>query len=287
MSRGWGLDEESEFQEAPKVRSHKSEEKSLSVSVWSVPEDCLVVRVKHPETKEPVQGANVVMMAETWDAPSIGKTTDEYGEAYFWHSELTLVVLGDPTADKWIIMADIPASEYGYIKSDFTLSISTTQGQLLQATLKHYKEVPTLYIKFTMKDVIGADLWASIITTVNNWILSWAGYTIVSTEGQGTNTITIKFKPPWSASSPFAITLTATALGVAALVILIVGIIAVLVVSKWTFGEWTAPIVGGIILLLLIPALAALVPKVKEEAPKVKEYIKEKVTPKKEVEYYI
>jgi len=265
MGKGWGLEEEGVVQ-AP----YGSETKQLSVSVWSVPNDCLVVRVKHPETGEVVKGANVVMMAQTWDAPRISKTTDEYGEAYFWHSELTLVVLGDPTADKWIIMADIPNSEYGYIKSDFTLSISVTQGQLLQATLKHYKEVPTLYIRFTMKDVIGADLWASLITSINNWLLSWAGYKIVGVEGQGTNTITIKFQPPWSASSPFAITITATALGVAALVILIVGIIAVLVVLKWTFGEWAAPIAGGIILLLLIPALAALVPKKEERKEEVR-----------------
>jgi hypothetical protein len=120
-----------------------------------------------------------------------------------------------------------------------------------------YTSAPTFYLSIELRDIIGQDLWSNLATQLESFLLAWSGFTIVGTEGVGTKKVTIKFQPPWSEHSPIAIMFGATRNFIAALAILIIGIVVTLVVLRISFGEvGGAVLAGGGLLILGVIALA-------------------------------
>ena len=149
-------------------------------------------------------------------------------------------------------MAYIDGSEYAIWKEQAFFEL----GKSYDFKLKKYKEAPTFFIKMQLRDIIGAELFSNFITEVEKTALTVAGLEIMKIKGQGTRTVEIQFKPPWHSSALVidwvAVWFCVKVLTVAA------AIIAILIVSKWSFGEVGAGIAGGlgmaVILLVLLSA---------------------------------
>lgn len=240
-----------------------------TITIRTVPSDVVAFRITDRDGN-PVYGANVILCTKGIIPTSHKRVTDLAGIVQFSAYELVHELPPETIKEiPWLFMADIPDSEYAYWKDD----VKFETGVLHIIKLKKYKEVPTFWIKFELKDVIGRDLFASVLTQIESWILGWAGFEITEIKGAGTKTVTIYFKPPWH-SSPFVFTLTATTGFILALIIFFGGIILLLIVAKWTFGELAAAVGLGGIALLIIGLLLVAKPVVKKITPAIEARIR-------------
>ena len=246
-----------------------SEERILTIPL--LPEDSIAIKIL--KDSEVVEGANVVLTTKDLIPISHSKTTDSSGRAIFYIDDLIPEVVPIPPEAinkiPFLFMADIPDSEYGVWED----GVKFEYGKIRTFKLKKYTKVPTFFIKYELRDTIGRDLFADMITRVESWALGWAGFEVTKVEGIGTKFVTIYFQPPWSESSPIALTLTASTAFVIALTVFFVGIIALVLVLDWKFGE-LAPVVAGLGLLVILALAAAAVAK---PAKKVVERVRERI----------
>ena len=246
-------------------------EVSMIIPVGVIPEDSIGFKITR--NGEPVEGANVTLCTKGLIPVSFSRVTDASGRVIFSIYDLIdEYVPVPPEAIKdvpFLFMADIPDSEYGVWKDD----VKFEGGKLYAFKLKRYTKVPTFFIKYELRETIGRDLFSDMITRVESWALGWAGFKVTKVEGVGTRFVTIHFQPPWSEHSPFAFALTASITFVIALIVFFVGIIAVILVLDWKFGEWAPAVAGlGLIVILVLAAAAAAKP-----AKKVVERVRERV----------
>jgi len=226
-----------------------------------VPATSIGIRIL--KDKEPVGGCEVCLTMKAPLPTSWTKVTNPDGVATFTAYELTngKIVPEAVSEIPFLVLAAIPESNYGVWEDEAKFKL----GELATFTLKEYKEVPTFFVRYHLRDVIGRDLFASLVAKVEEWALGWAGFKVTKIEGVGTSEVTVWFQPPWH-EAPLVVALLASKAFIIAMVVLVVGIIAILVVLKWTFGEWAPPIVGlGLVVLLVVGAMV-LAPRVKREA---------------------
>ena len=202
----------------------------------------------------PAEGAQVSLTTEAVSPVTFTKWTDADGFILWRYSELGLRFAPALEAVKWLVCMSIPETDYGFWKRSVTFKL----GTLTSYKLKRYTTIPTFYTRFELRDVIGRDLFADLLTRIQEWSLTQAGFELVEVKGVGTRAVTVYFKPPWIEESPIAIPAAATALGgvpgwIIGLILLALVIIALLIVIKWVFGEVAAVVVaGGMIIVILI-----------------------------------
>jgi len=228
---------------------------SIEVKLLTVASDSVGFSI----TKEgkPCPGAEVTLCTKGVLPISKSRTTDESGAVVFSSFDIIPEL---PSTEVWkgnwlfFVSAD---PDYGFWKDNAIF----TPGKSYTFALKRYKEAPKFFIKMELKDVIGAELFGQVVASVEETALGWAGLEVIKVEGKGTRTITVVFSPPWH-SSPIVIEWAAVwfilkVLAVAG------AIIAILVVYKWTFGEWAAPLAMGLGLAAIVALL--LLTRRKEE----------------------
>ena len=230
------------------------EEKIITVKAYSIPHGTVLFRVL--KNGEPVAGATVKRIQQTsvvagvetpiLDPAITTKTTDESGEATFPH-------LAEVVKDKWTVIAFIPKTGFGFLKSGWVLTHKTAYD----VKLKEYKKPPKMYVEFRLRDVIGAEPFGTLLGAVQKWNLEHSGFTNVKVLGQGTRKVKVEFTPPWGEESPLWIDFTATTKGVVALV-LIVAILGIIFVAAWKFSEKVGPVAAGAGLALLLLFLLGL-----------------------------
>jgi len=223
------------------------------------------IQFKILKDNKPLAGAKVTIMDKGLSPKTITKETDSEGVARFnifdfilvYGIQVTLIGIPQP----WLILAYQPESPYGAWKDEVRLQ----WGKQQLYTLKHYTEVPTFYMKFTLKDIIGRDLFASVIAAIEQFMLGWAGFKVTKVKGQGTNSLTIYFQPPFTESSPISVVgFAAIPAWQIALILLLVGIVF-LVVLKWTFGEEAKLIPWIILIAVASPIAIAAISLISEE----------------------
>lgn len=181
---------------------------------------------------------------------TFSKIADETGTVRYGKEEL-VPAIGEAIFNKipWLFMANINNSEYAVWKEQAFFEL----GESYDFKLRKYKEVPTFFVKIQLRDIIGAELFSNFITEVERTALTVAGLEVVKIKGQGTRTVEVQFKPPWHSSALVidwvAVWFILKVMTVAA------AIVAILVVSKWTFGEVGAGVAGGIGLAIVFLAL--------------------------------
>lgn len=223
---------------------------TIEVKLWAVPSDSVEFIITKDGKSCP--GVDVILCTKGVLPISKSKITDSSGAVVFSSFDIIPEL---PSTEvwkgNWLFFASLPNSEYGFWKD----GIIFTGGKSYTFALKKYKEAPKFFIKMELKDVIGVELFSQVVASVEETALGWAGLEVLKVEGKGTRTITVVFSPPWH-SSPIIIEWAAVwfilkVLAVAG------AIIAILVVYKWTFGEWAAPVAAaglglGIVALLLL-----------------------------------
>lgn len=229
------------------------EEKILTVKVYTVPADRVLFRVL--KNGEPVAGAKVERIQQTAvvagvETPILSpssdiKTTDEDGEVLYTQR-------AEMDKDKWAMIAYIPNSSFGFVKSGWV----QTHGESYDVKLKEYKKPPTMFVEFKLRDVIGAEAYGTLLGAVEKWNLEHTGFTDVKVLGKGTRTVRVEFTAPFSEESPLIVWLGATRKGVFALILVVVAL-GIIFISLWKFGEKViAPVGKG--LAWIVIALVAL-----------------------------
>lgn len=232
-------------------REKAIEEKIVRIGLSIAPEDELHFRIIKNDV--PAAGANVTLVTKGVIPLTFSKTADETGIVRYRKEEL-VPAIGEAIFDKipWLFMANISNSEYAIWKDQAFFEL----GEAYDFKLKKYKEAPTFFVKIQLRDIIGAELFSNFITEIEKTALTVSGLEVIKVKGQGTRTVEIQFRPPWHNSALVidwvAVWFCVRVLTVAA------AIIAILVVSKWSFGEIGAGIAGGIgigvLLLILLSA---------------------------------
>lgn len=181
---------------------------------------------------------------------TFSKTADETGTVRYGKEEL-VPAIGEAIFNKipWLFMANISDSEYAIWKDQAFFEL----GEVYDFKLKKYKEAPTFFLKIQLRDIIGAEIFSNFVIEVEKAALAAAGLEVVKIKGQGTRTVEIQFRPPWH-SSALVIDWVTVWFCVKVLTVA-TAIIAILVVSKWTFGEVGAGIAGGIGIGIILLAL--------------------------------
>jgi len=232
------------------VKSHTE-----TVQVISIGEDQIAFKVSYED--EPVEGA-IVSINQMITAPMLRtKTTYETGTAIFDVRDMYPPIISDPCAvlesKPWLVIAfvnDSPFAMYG--------ELDLSCGDVYDVTLEKHVEVPTFYLDFYLRDSIGRDLFGTLVTSLETFLLGWQGFTDIKITGEGTNKIRVSFKPPvaqgitgagivaaggalihWLALHPFIVGMT----------VLFVGIIFVLVIWKIVFGKEAVGISKGVLLV--------------------------------------
>lgn len=147
---------------------------------------------------------------------------------------------------KWLIWAYKDNSDIAYWKCDVSFEIEKEY----ELTLKKYTKEPTFFITFELKDVIGAELFGSLLVEIEKLQLQFQGLKVTKIEGSGTKKITIYFIPPFEKHSPLTIMFSATTGFVIAVITLVAGIISTFILLKWIFGE-SAPAIASVALLIV------------------------------------
>lgn len=235
----------------------KVEEKILTVKAYTVPESKVLFRVI--KNGEPVAGATVERIQQTSvfagvETPILSpirnvKTTDENGEVLYIHE-------AEYDKDKWTVIAYIPNTGFGFLKSEWIM----THGTAYDLKLKEYTAPPKMFVEFKLRDVIGADQYGAVLGAVEKWNLEHAGFTNVKVLGKGTKTVKVEFTPPWGEASLLWVDFTATTKGIIALVLVVV-ILGILFIMAWKFGEKIER--AGLGLGILAAVLLLLKPKPK------------------------
>lgn len=239
----------------------ESEERTLTIPL--IPEDSIGFRIV--KDREPVEGARVTLCTKGLIPVTFERTTDARGRALFSTYDLVADMIPPDTVKEipWLFFANIPESDYAIWKDD----VKFENEKLYTYTLKRYTKVPTFFIKIELRDIIGAEAFASIAAKIQEKALEWAGLEVVKVEGAGTRTVTIQFRPPWH-SSPFVISWSAWWFCLSCL-----AIIYVLYMLKWSFGE-LAPVVTGLgIIAVIVIAAASLAKPAKKVAERVRERV--------------
>ena len=158
-------------------------------------------------------------------------------------------------------MAFVDESPKGVVVDDVTLRC----GEIYTMKLKEYTKAPTFFLKFELKDVIGRDLFAKVLAEVEKWVLGASGFKVTKIEGEGTKALTIYFEPPWRPGSPIPlISWLVLHPAIATLLVIILALIILLVVYKWTFGE-SAPAIFDVLKWVIIASIVASVAAVLKE----------------------
>jgi len=228
---------------------------------------------------KPVEGAVVNLCDKSLNPVKYSAITDENGLVAFYPSLMSPLVLfpivppilPPPTiippeaknvfeATEWFFVAYIPNSEYAVWQDNVKFKC----GETYTYSLKRYSKAPELYIRIECSDIIGSELFGTLVARIQSVALQFAGLRVTRIEGEGTKKVTIYFSPPFSEHSPIVIDWAAVwfILKVLAVFLAIVG---VLYFVKWTFGEAAPPIAGGALLVLGLFALAALKPPERRE----------------------
>jgi hypothetical protein len=165
----------------------------------------------------------------------------------------------------YLVLAYLDDTPYGAWNDGLTVKFGTAYT----IPLKTYKVVPTFFLRFELRDVIGRDLFAQLVASIESFMISWAGFNVTKVEGVGTNAVTIYFQPRWRSASPLAAIAWAGLVDfVKALIILVVAIVIALVVLRFVFGESAVPIAWSVLLVAGLvaasPIILALIPKKKE-----------------------
>jgi len=223
---------------------------------------------------EPVQGAVVNLCDKSLSPVKYSGVTDENGEAVCYpqlRSPLVLLWLPSPIiippdaksifeATDWLFIAYIPNSEYAVWRDNVRFKC----GETYTFSLRRYAKAPEFFIKMELSDVIGSELFGIIAAEIQRVTLQFAGLNVTRIEGEGTRTITVYFTPPFSEHSPIVIDWGAVWF-ILEVIAVVVGIIAVLYVVRWTFGESAAVIPWALLLIGGAMLLAALKPPERRE----------------------
>lgn len=205
----------------------------------------------------PAVGAKVNLVTKGVIPARFTRTADADGTVIFSVDDI-LPSPVTPEAFKkipWLFMAYIDNSEHGIWKDQAFFEL----GKSYTFKLKKYKEVPTFFVKMQLRNIIGAELFSNLVTEVEKTALESAGLEVIKVKGQGTRTVEIQFKPPWH-GSPLVIEWAEAWFCIKVLTVA-AAIIAILVVSKWSFGEVGVGVAGGLGMAIIILALLSA-PKV-------------------------
>lgn len=227
------------------------EEKILTVKRFAVPDNRVLFRVL--KNGEAVAGATVERIQQTSFVAGVHtpilspvrniKTTDENGEVMYPHTT-------ESDKNKWTVVAYIPNTGFGFLKSEWIL----THGTSHDIKLKEYKKPPTMFVEFKLRDVIGAEQYGTLLGAVEKWNLEHAGFTDVKVLGKGTRKIKVEFTPPFSEASPLLIGFAATTKGLVAMVLVVIAL-GIIFISLWKFGEKVAVAAGAGAAIIILLAL--------------------------------
>jgi len=245
---------------------------TVSVAVPEIPEEYVGVRVLLGG--RPVSGATVSIISKgVVPVKLFEKTTDESGVAMFNVREMLEELLEMAVPDEllesieeqdFLLFAYVDGSPYGYWKDDARFKL----GEVKAVSLKEYARVPTFFVKFYLKDVVGAEVFSRILSAIEQQLLPrFAGVEVVKVEGEGTRELTIYFRPPFERGS-IIIHFSASKGFVIGLTVLIVGIIGTLVLARWAFGEALPPVTGMLLLTIVAVAVAPVVGELLKAAKK-------------------
>jgi hypothetical protein len=241
-------------------------EKTVMITVTgAVPSD--VVRFIVTKDGRPVEGAEVAMTSEQPTLiVTMRKKTDANGVADFSIWDFAFNGLYNPITghlvNPYLVLAYLDDTPYGAWKDSLTVSF----GSGYNMPLKTYRTVPTFFLRFYLRDMIGRDLFAQLVASIESFMIGWAGFKVTKVGGVGTNVVTIYFQPKWREASPLAAIAWAGVVDfVKALTVLVIAIIIALVVLRFVFGEAAAPIAWGILLIaglaVASPIILALISK--------------------------
>jgi len=217
---------------------------------------------------EPVEGATVSLISKTLSPQIFQAVTDANGFAKFDTRELYPPEIHFPCEffkeEKWLLAVHVEGSDLAYFADDWS-------GECQMAyyiKLEKYTTVPTFYVEFETRDILGADLFAKIASEIEAWALKQEGFTDVRVEKVSDTVFRVYFKPPWSKESPLVIFFGATWSFVIALVLFVVALGLIYLIG-WKFGRKTVVAIAGIgILLLLFLILLAIKPKERSLPPR-------------------
>jgi hypothetical protein len=231
----------------------KSGTVTVTVTEAPPPEETEIQFVVKKPDGSPVANANVDIITKDLPTFRYTKTTDNNGIAKFTVfdicSQIGVVACQEMLeTKKWLLIAYIDNSEYGYYKDDASFQL----GNSYTITLKQYTKPPEFYIKLELNDTPGSEWWGVLLSRAEQTALEISGLKITKVEGEGTKVITIYFTPPWTEHSPLAIAFSATPAFVLALIVAVVGILGTLILLRWTFGEAAPLVVGGLGLGLIV-----------------------------------
>ncbi|MHC1594193.1 MAG: hypothetical protein ACXQT2_02675 [Methanotrichaceae archaeon] len=245
---------------------------TVSVVIPEIPEEYIGVRVLLGG--RPVSGATVSIISKgVVPVKLFEKTTDESGVATFNVREMLEELLEMAVPDEllkaieeqdFLLFAYVDGSPYGYWEDDARFKL----GEVKNVSLKEYTQVPTFFVKFYLKDIIGAEVFSKILSAIEQQLLPrFAGVEVVKVEGEGTRELTIYFRPPFEHGS-IVIHFTASKEFLIAVIVLVAGILGAIALAKWAFGEALPPVTGMLLLAITAVAVAPVVAELIKMAKK-------------------
>ena len=232
-----------------------------TVNIGKLASDEIGVEVLYKD--KPMEGATVSLMLKGPMPTLKTAKTDADGLAVFPVHNLFPPDVPIGCAElpyvKWNVMAFVDESPKGVIVDDMTLRC----GETYTMKLKEYTKAPTFFLKFELRDVIGRDIFAKVLAEVEKWALGAAGFKVTKIEGEGTKVLTIYFQPPWRPGSPIPlISWLVVHPAITAFLLVILGLIILLIVLKWTFGEEVKKVTDYLpIIIIAWVVVTALTPR--------------------------
>lgn len=236
----------------------KSDE--ASASAVEVPPFSFVLRFYY--SRKPVVDCKVWLVSKGLSPLIWEKTTDQGGGVIYSAEEILASIIPQPPPYPENVLLGVEDMEFlliagkedvGYIKDVLKFKLN----KVYDFSMKKYTEAPRLFIKFDLKDVIGAELFSSLVGQIEAWILGQSGFEIVGIEGSGTKSVTVVFKPPFISHSPISIGWMAIPPFIKGLILLVISVIVLIIVLRWSFGEYGGVAFGlGFLFLFLILALS-------------------------------